>query len=112
MKRLRDRLGLPGKALLLVALSLPAIGAAPGPQPYPGPAPQLPSEVVTPVQTKPPTCRPELQADTSCRSGLRTDEVCYQGSRVVSTTIGQCVPLASVTSPKPTKPPKPPKAVK
>jgi hypothetical protein len=112
MKRLRGHSGLPGRWCLLAALCFGAAGAAPGLQPSPEVPPLPPAQGVTPVQTKPPTCRPEVQADTNCRSGFRTVQVCYQGSRVVSTTIGQCVPPATVKPGKPGKPPKPPKPPK
>ena len=92
--------------LLLAALSLFSLAATPGVQSPPG-GHLGPSEGVSPAQQpKPPTCRPEVQADNGCRSGFRTVEVCYQGERVVAATVGQCV--ASL----PVKPPKPPKVPK
>jgi len=111
MKRLRGDSGLPGRWCLLVALCFGTTAAAQDLPPSLE-APPYPPPGVTPVQTKPPTCRPEVQPDTNCRSGFRTLQVCYEGSRVVSTTIGQCVPPAGVKPekpPKPGKPPKPPK---
>jgi hypothetical protein len=104
MKRLRGRSGLPGRWLLLVALALGNLGAAPALQPPPE-RPLPPSVGVSPAQTKPPTCRPEVQPDTGCRSGFRTVQVCYRGERVVSTTIGKCVAPPSVKPPKPPKVP-------
>jgi hypothetical protein len=105
MKRLRGRSGLAGRCLLLVALALGNLGAAAGLQPPPV-LPLPPPQGVPPVQAVPPTCRPEVQADSGCRSGFRTAEVCYQGDRVVSSDVGQCVAPSSM------KPPKPPKAPK
>jgi hypothetical protein len=91
--------------LLLAALSLFSFAATPGVQSPPEGQPG-PSVVVPPVQNKPPTCRPEVQADNGCRSGFRTVEVCYQGELVVAATVGHCV------APLPVKPPKPPKVPK
>jgi hypothetical protein len=106
MKRLLGRSGMMGRWCLLAMLSTGSLGAAPGPPPPPPPQGTVPGETI------PPTCRPEVVPDTNCRSGFRTVQVCYQGSRVVSSTIGQCVPPASVTSPNPSKPGKPPKPPK
>jgi hypothetical protein len=94
-----------GRWCLLVMLSTGGLGAASGPPPPP-------PQGTAPVEASPPTCRPEVLPDSNCRSGFRTVQVCYQGGRVVSSTIGQCVPPASVTSPKPPKPGKPPKPPK
>jgi hypothetical protein len=106
MKRVRRRTALPGRWLLLAALALGNLGAAAGGQPPPAPPLPPPPDGVTPVQPRPPTCRPEVQADTGCRSGFRSVQVCYQGERVVAATVGQCV------APSPVKPPKPPKVTK
>ncbi len=98
MERLHVHWAVASICLLIAGSSFGAVGAAPRIQ---AEAAAPPPEAVTPVEARPPTCRPDLQPDASCRLGFRTDQVCYRGGSIVSRKIGPCV---VETPPRPAAP--------